>query len=84
MSQISSLFNRCVRFEEERQSIAEQHKEDAKTLNQEKKELGLSGSRKKAFDTVVKEKAMTDEKRAKKRELENEILLIKEELNLEE
>lgn len=80
MSQISQIFNRYVNFTNEANATKDSQKEDKKSLDEELKELGISGARKKAFMKLVQEETMSDKQRTNLEEVENEIAYLRDEI----
>lgn len=80
MSEISSLFVRYVNFTNEVNAQKDVQKEDKKVLEEELKNVGISGARKKAFMHLVKEETMDEKQKATKDEVEAEIEYLRNEI----
>lgn len=80
MSQISTIFNRYINFTNEVNVTKDSQKEDKKNLDEELKELGISGARKKAFLKLVQEETMSDKQRNTLEEVENEMAYLRDEI----
>lgn len=81
MSQIKQLFQRYVRLMEEDNNHKEAMKEDKKTLDEELKEIGVTGARKKAFTILVKEEIRTNSQAAAAEEVQQELDHIRSEVH---
>lgn len=81
MSNISSLFSRYVSLTNEIKEAQDAQKDDKKTLDEELKEEGITGARKKAFMILVKEATMTSEQEMNKKDVEAELESLRSEIN---